>query len=59
MIKATVPMSESLKYAADLRSMTGGRGSFTVAFSHYDELVSHLADKVISAHKMAHEPEEE
>ncbi len=52
-------MSESLKYAADLRSMTGGRGSFTVAFSHYDELVSHLADKVISAHKMAHEPEEE
>lgn len=58
-IKATVPMSESLKYAADLRSMTGGRGSFTVAFSHYDELVSHLADKVISAHKMAHEAEEE
>jgi elongation factor G len=37
-IKAHVPMSETLKYAADLRSMTGGRGSFAVKFSHYDEL---------------------
>jgi elongation factor G len=56
-IKAQVPMSETLKYAADLRSMTGGRGSFTVAFSHYDELPGHLADKVIAEHKV-HEEEE-
>jgi elongation factor G len=32
--------------------MTGGRGSFTVAFSHYDELPAHLADKVIAEHKV-------
>jgi elongation factor G len=56
-IKAQVPMSETLKYSADLRSMTGGRGAFTVAFSHYDELPSHLADKVISAHKVQEEEE--
>ena len=36
-IKALVPMSEILKYAPDLRSMTSGRGSFEQHFSHYDE----------------------
>ncbi len=51
LIKAQVPMSETLKYSADLRSMTGGRGAFTVSFSHYDELPGHLADKVIAEHK--------
>jgi elongation factor G len=56
-IKAHVPMSETLKYSADLRSMTGGRGAFTVAFSHYDELPGHLADKVIGEHKV-HEEED-
>jgi elongation factor G len=56
-IKAQVPMSETLKYAADLRSMTGGRGSFTVAFSHYDELPGHLAEKVIAEHKVQEEEE--
>lgn len=54
-IKAQVPMAEVLKYSADLRSMTGGRGSFTMSFSHYDELPSHLAEKVIAAHKVAEE----
>jgi elongation factor G len=57
-IKATVPMSETLKYSADLRSMTGGRGAFSIAFSHYDELPSHLADKVIAEAKVAHEEED-
>jgi len=56
-IKAHVPMSETLKYAADLRSMTGGRGSFTVGFSHYDELPAHLAEKVIAEHKVQEEEE--
>jgi elongation factor G len=56
-IKAQVPMSETLKYSADLRSMTGGRGSFTLSFSHYDELPGHLADKVIGEAKMQEEEE--
>jgi elongation factor G len=46
-IRAQVPMSEVLKYAPDLRSMTSGRGSFTVGFSHYEELPAHLTEKVI------------
>ena len=50
-ISAQVPMSEILKYAPDLRSMTGGRGMFTMEFSHYEEVPSHLSEKIISANK--------
>jgi elongation factor G len=46
-IRAQVPMSEVLKYSPDLRSMTSGRGSFTIAFSHYEEMPAHLAERVI------------
>lgn len=47
-IEAHVPMSEMVKYATDLRAMTNGRGSFTFDFDHYEELPSHLLDKVES-----------
>lgn len=50
-ITAQAPMAEILNYAADLTSITGARGSFSVAMSHYEELPSHLADKVIAASK--------
>ncbi len=46
-IRTHVPMSEVLKYSPDLRSMTSGRGSFTIAFSHYEEIPAHLAERVI------------
>jgi elongation factor G len=45
-VQATVPTSEILRYAIDLRSITGGRGRFTVKHSHYDPLPAHLTDKV-------------
>ena len=45
-IKAQVPMAEILRYAPDLRSMTSGRGEFQSEFSHYEELPSHLTEKV-------------
>ena len=45
-IQAFVPTSEILRYAIDLRSITGGRGRFSVTHSHYDPLPAHLADKV-------------
>jgi elongation factor G len=45
-IVALVPTSEVLRYAIDLRSMTGGRGRFTMQHSHYDPVPSHLADKL-------------
>ena len=54
-IKALVPMSEILKYAPDLRSITSGRGSFEARFSHYDEVPPPIAEKVIKEAKEARE----
>jgi len=48
-IKAQAPMAEVLKYALDLNSMTGGRGTFQMEFSHYEEVPAQLAEKVIAA----------
>lgn len=50
-IKAHVPMSEVLRYAPDLRSMTGGQGVFTMEFDHYEEMPPQLAEKVIAEHQ--------
>ncbi len=50
-IKAQVPMAEFLTYAPDLRSMTGGRGIYTMEFSHYDEVPSHIAEKIVEEAK--------
>ncbi len=47
-IKAHVPMNEVLRYAPDLRSMTGGQGSFTMEFSHYEEAPSQVIEKVVA-----------
>jgi elongation factor G len=46
-IKAQVPLAEMLTYASELRSMTAGRGSYTMKFSHYDEVPSHIAQGII------------
>ncbi|WP_026842715.1 elongation factor G [Citrifermentans bremense] len=46
-IRSVVPMSEVLTYSNDLRSMTSDRGMFTSEFSHYEEVPSHLAQKII------------
>jgi elongation factor G len=46
-ISAHVPQKEILLYSPDLTSMTGGTGSFTVKFSHYEEVPAHLAEKII------------
>jgi elongation factor G len=50
-IQANVPMSEMLKYAPDLNSKTGGRGTFTMEFSHYEEVPAQLAEKIIALAK--------
>ena len=50
-INAEVPMSEFLTYAPDLRSMTGGRGIFTMEFTRYDEVPQQLAEKIITQAK--------
>ena len=58
MIEANVPMSEMLKYAPDLNSKTGGRGTFTMEFSHYEEVPAQLAEKVIAQAKKDKEKED-
>ncbi len=50
-IKANVPLAEVLKYAPDLRSMTAGRGMYTMKFSHYEEVPGPLQEKLIEAAK--------
>ncbi|HKN00195.1 MAG TPA: elongation factor G [Candidatus Binataceae bacterium] len=54
-IKAVVPMSEVLKYAPDLRSITSGRGSFEQHFSHYEEAPPPVAEKIIRETNAARE----
>jgi len=46
-INAQVPMAEFLTYSPDLRSMTGGRGVFTMDLDHYEEVPAQLAGKII------------
>ena len=53
LIKAQVPMAEMLTYATDLTSMTQGRGSYTMEFSHYDFVPPELAQKIIDHAKAA------
>jgi elongation factor G len=50
-IKAEAPMSEVLKYALDLNSISGGRGTFQMKISHYEEVPAQIAEKVIAAAK--------
>jgi elongation factor G len=50
-IRAKVPMSEMLTYEQHLTSATGGRGSYHMEFSHYEEVPAHLHGKIISAAK--------
>ncbi len=50
-VRAHVPQAELFNYATELRSLSGGRGVFTAALAHYEEVPPHVAQKVIEAHK--------
>src|SRR5690606_21083085 len=50
-IEAMVPAAEIQRYATDLRSITQGRGSFTVEFSHYQPVPPHLTEQIVAAAK--------
>jgi len=50
-IKAVVPMAEMLTYEQHLTSATGGRGSYHMEYSHYDEVPAHLQTKIVAAAK--------
>ena len=47
-IEAQAPLAEMIRYSIDLRSMTQGRGSYTIQFSHYEEVPAYLAQKIIA-----------
>jgi elongation factor G len=52
-IRANVPEAEILRYSTDLRSMTGGRGTYELKFSHYDEVPEHVAQGLVAAYEKA------
>jgi elongation factor G len=54
-VRAQVPMAEMLNYEPHLRSMSGGRGSYSMEFSHYEELPGMLAEKVVAEAKKERE----
>jgi elongation factor G len=50
-IKAQVPLAQMFTYANDLRSITGGRGSYTMKFSHYEQVPAKIANEIISRYQ--------
>ena len=52
---AEAPQAELFTYAIDLRAMTQGRGQFSMKFERYEEVPTHLAQKIIDAHKAEEE----
>jgi elongation factor G len=57
-VRAQVPMAEMLTYETTLRSMTGGRGGYSMEFSHYEEVPTFIAEKVIKEAKAEKEKAE-
>ncbi len=57
-VKAQCPLAEMFRYAIDLRSMTSGEGSFSMEYSHYEEVPGDLAKKIIAAHKKEEDDDE-
>jgi len=58
-VKAQVPQAETFKYASELRSMTSGRGTFEMEFSHYEQVPANIAQKVIAEAEAAKKAEQE
>jgi len=56
-VQARAPLSELMTYARSLSSMTGGQGSFTMEFSHYEQVPPHEQQKIVAAAQMKHDDE--
>jgi len=55
LIRASVPLAEMLSYSSELRSMTAGRGSYSMKFSHHEEVPAHIAQGIIEKAKAKQE----
>jgi elongation factor G len=58
-VKAKVPLAEMFTYANDLRSLTGGRGMYTMRFSHYEEIPHKIATNIINQYQASKKQEEQ
>ena len=58
-VKARVPLAEMFKYASELKSMTGGRGSYTMRFSHYEEVPHKIAQGIIAKYEEKRKAEQD
>lgn len=58
-VKAKVPLSEMFKYASELKSMTGGRGSYGMRFSHYEEVPQKIAQAIVAKYEEQKKEEHE
>lgn len=56
-VHALVPLAEIMRYGTDLRSMTQGRGVYSITFDHFDPVPSHLAEAVVAQHKKEEQAE--
>ncbi len=56
-ISAQVPQAELFSYATELRSLTGGRGTFSSTLDHYEDVPGNLAEKIIESHRKTHRDE--
>lgn len=56
-IKAQVPLSEVTQYTGQLKSVTGGRGSYSMTLSHYEPVPPNVQQQIVAAHKKAQETE--
>jgi len=57
-VKAAIPMSSVTNYETELKSMTGGQGSFMMEFSHYDIVPAHLMQSIIAQPHASHAKKE-
>ncbi len=57
-LKAQIPLEEMYKYSNELKALTAGRATYTMAFSHYEPVPSNIAQKVIAENKKVKHPEE-
>ena len=56
-IKAQVPLAEVTQYTGQLKSVTGGRGSYSMTLSHYEPVPPNVQQQIVASHKKAHETE--